>query len=243
MIIPAAAGVLCILYGMVVLSVGSGSKFYLVWMGLGVLFFLLAGLIRSGFLERHLKFDIICGIVVAAGIILLCILNGVIMAQFHAPGERGLDYIIVLGAQVHESGPSVVLKYRLDKAAAYLAENENTLCIVSGGQGSNEPFPEAEGMCDYLVGLGIDEARIIKEDRSKNTTENIAFSKALMGEDYESVGIVTNNFHVFRGTAIARKQGIEGAVGISAPSNSFYLPNNLLREVMGICKDFALRNL
>ena len=243
MFIPAAAGVLCILYGLVVLSVGSGSKFYLVWMGLGVLFFLLAGLIRSGFLERHIKFDIICGIVVAAGIILLCILNGVIMAQFHAPGERGLDYIIVLGAQVHESGPSVVLKYRLDKAAAYLAENENTLCIVSGGQGSNEPFPEAEGMCDYLVSLGIDEARIIKEDRSKNTTENIAFSKALMGEDYESAGIVTNNFHAARALKLGEAAGLKNPCAIAADSNVTFLPNNMLRECIALVKDFVFGNL
>lgn len=63
---------------------------------------------------------------------------------------RGLDYIIVLGAQVRKDGPSPVLKYRLDKAVEYLNENPDTVCIVSGGQGSNEPWSEAEewhGIC------------------------------------------------------------------------------------------------
>ena len=61
------------------------------------------------------------------------------ISQMHADGREGLDYIIVLGAQVRKDGPSPVLKYRLDKAVEYLNENPDTVCIVSGGQGSNEP--------------------------------------------------------------------------------------------------------
>ena len=64
---------------------------------------------------------------------------------------KNLDYIIVLGAQVKESGPSVVLRYRLDRAVSYLKENDNTLVIVSGGQGANEKATEASVMKEYLV--------------------------------------------------------------------------------------------
>ena len=49
---------------------------------------------------------------------------------------------LVLGAQVHKTRPSLVLQYRLDKAIDYLESNPNTICIVSGGKGANEPFPE-----------------------------------------------------------------------------------------------------
>lgn len=72
-------------------------------------------------------------------------------------GETNLDYVIVLGTQIHESGPSIVLKYRLDAAVLYLNENPGTICIVSGGQGKNEPYSEAEGMAKYLIEKGIPE--------------------------------------------------------------------------------------
>lgn len=98
---------------------------------------------------------------------------------------------------------SPVLKYRLDKAVEYLNENPDTVCIVSGGQGSNEPWSEAEGMARYLQEKGIDTARILTEDQSQTTGQNITNSKKLMKEG-ASVGIVTNNFHVFRALQIAK---------------------------------------
>lgn len=142
---------------------------------------------------------------------------------------RGLDYIIVLGAQVRKDGPSPVLKYRLDKAVEYLNENPDTVCIVSGGQGSNEPWSEAEGMARYLQEKGIDTARILTEDQSQTTGQNITNSKKLMKEG-ASVGIVTNNFHVFRALQIAKKYGLSDVCGIAADSTPKYLPNNMLRE-------------
>lgn len=88
-----------------------------------------------------------------------------------------MDYIIVLGAQVKESGPSVVLRYRLDRAVSYLKENDNTLVIVSGGKGINEPATEASVMKEYLINEGINEERIIIEDKSNTTKENLINSK------------------------------------------------------------------
>ena len=65
---------------------------------------------------------------------------------------------------------------------------------------------------------------------------------ALM-EPGSSVGVVTNNFHVFRSVRIAQELGISDVCGIAAPSNPWYLPNNLLREFLGVCKDFAAGNI
>ena len=87
-----------------------------------------------------------------------------------------------------------------------LEENEATLVVVSGGKGSNEPVSEAQGMFDYLVAKGIAPERIVMEDKSTNTKENLEFSQKLIPEA-ASVGIVTNNFHVYRGTRLAVKQG------------------------------------
>ena len=181
--------------------------------------------------------------VVAVGVTVLVILCGIIATEFTASGSKNLDYVIVLGAQVRENGPSVALRYRLDAAIDYLNENPDTICIVSGGQGANEPFSEAEGMAEYLLQNGIKNSRIILEDKSTSTVENLKYSKVLMSSSYDSVGILTNNFHMFRAIQIAKAQGLNNVCGIAANSNVMYLPNNVLRECLAILKDWVMRNI
>lgn len=236
-------GILSVLYGIVVLQVGSGTLFWLLWEMIGAFFLIWALLLHTGFFVSHKKIGMIFHVLVAITVVTLTTLCVMIAGQFTAKGKQNLDYIIVLGAQVREDGPSVVLKYRLDAAIDYLNENPNTICIVSGGQGMNEPFSEAEGMGEYLIENGIEQSCILLEDKSKNTVENIINSKALMENPYDGVGIVTNNFHMFRAMQIAKTQGVESVCGIAADSNPLYLPNNVLRECCGILKDWLLNNI
>lgn len=234
----------CVLYGFLILSLRSGTSFFAVWMGLGGFFFLLAAAAHV-----HLWQKFPAGVKVtfltAAAVCLICLvwIMAVIFGGFRKTGERNLDYLIVLGAQVRENGPSVVLQYRLDTACRYLEENPDTLCIVSGGKGWNEPFPEAEGMRDYLLQEGIAEDRILMEAESHNTWENIQNSMQMLDPGTDTVGIVTNNFHLFRSCAVAKKAGIRNVCGIAAPSKLLYLPNNMLREVFGVIKDTVKKNI
>lgn len=236
-------GVISILYGGLVLQIGSGTKFWLVWEMIGLFLVAWAGLIHIDFFASHRLLKIMFHVAVITGIIILVILCGLIAGKFTSKGEKNLDYIIVLGAQIREDGPSTVLRYRLDEAIEYLNENPDTLCIVSGGQGPNEPYPEAEGMAKYLMEKGIDSDRIILESESQTTVENIRNSKELMTENYNGVGIITNNFHMFRALRIAEVQELENACGIAAKSSTLYLPNNILRECGGILKNWLLRNI
>ena len=237
-------GIILLIYGGMVAAVGSGTRFYMVWLFLGALCLIAAAFVHTGlfakmpaFLKWGLAgFAIICVIILLAGTIL-------IFTRFHETGRPGLDAIIVLGAQVREDGPSSVLKYRLDAAADYLKKNPETLCVVSGGQGYNEPFPEAEGMRRYLEAAGIAPERIIMEDRSENTAENMAFSKAILEKRLAAqsgIGIVTNNFHMYRALRTAGKTGLTNVCGISAGSAPLYLPNNILRECLAIVKSWVL---
>ena len=242
-IILVVLGIVSGLYGILVLQVGSGTGFWMIWEAIGVFFLFWAFLLHTDFFVAHRKMKIFFHTLVGMAVAIVMILCGMILGDFSVKGSQKLDYIIVLGAQVREDGPSVVLKYRLDAAIEYLNENPDTVCIVSGGQGANEPFSEAEGMAEYLLDKGIDEHRIILEDKSTSTVENIQNSKALMEESYKGVGIVTNKFHVFRAVQIANVQGLEGVCGIAADSNMLYLPNNVLRECCGILKDWLMNNI
>lgn len=235
--------ILSILYGVLVLQVGSGTVFWLIWEAIGIFFFLWSVLVHKNVFVTYRKIGMIFHMFVAVAIVVLAMLCGMIAREFSAKGNQDLDYIIVLGAQVRENGPSVVLQYRLDAAIDYLNKNPDTVCIVSGGQGANEPFSEAKSMAEYLLDKGIEENRILIEDKSTNTVENIKNSKGLLEEPYNGVGIVTNNFHMFRAVQIAKKQGLEGVCGIAADSNVLYLPNNILRECMGILKDWLMKNI
>ncbi|WP_370458110.1 YdcF family protein [Bacillus sp. BPN334] len=87
------------------------------------------------------------------------------------------DYIIVLGSKVNGTKPSYSLQYRIDKAAEYLQSHEKTIAIVSGGKGKGEDISEALAMKNGLMKLKIAEDRIIMEDKSTSTDENIKLSK------------------------------------------------------------------
>jgi len=250
-----AAGVLFLLYGITVLLVNSGSKFFVVWFGLTAASLVLSA---ASFFRLFSKIPVPVRIICLAVLILcfgfFCFIEARVIKHFHDTPPDHLEYIIVLGAQMHDSGPSLVLKYRLDSAIEYLSANPETICIVSGGQGSNESAPEATGMKKYLTDHGIAEERILTEEKSKNTIENIIFSKEIItshkedepsSEDISSpaIGIVTNNFHLYRALSLAKKQGLSTTYGLSAPSTFHFLPNNMLREFVGVMKDTLLGNM
>ena len=121
----------CIAYGFLVLSVGSGNGFFLVWF-LGGSIFLLCFFFARKHLWQTLPHSLRTGLIiaVAAGFAVFAFTEARIIRAFRNTPEAGLDYIIVLGAQVRENGPSVVLQYRLDTAADYLRDNPSTICIV-----------------------------------------------------------------------------------------------------------------
>lgn len=228
-IIYILAAAICGIYGVIVCANGSGTGFYMVWLLLAGAFLVLAWLLHSGtWMRLPQVFRYAALALVGIGLAIFVVIEGLIVSCMAVTTDADLDYVIVLGAQVREDGPSVVLRYRLDLAVSYLEEHPGTICILSGGQGRNEPFSEAEGMAEYLREKGIAAERLILEAESLTTAENIKNCKKLLPQGV-SVGIITNDFHMFRALQIARKQGLP-AVGITADSARLFLPNNMLRE-------------
>lgn len=155
-------------YGIIVAQAGSGTLFFLIWIILGIFFIFCAFFCYRGLWKKlNKKIKIIFYVAVAAGMTVFMIIEVMIARGFACHGEPNLDYIIVLGAQVLEGGPSAVLRYRLDEAVRYMNENEHTICIVSGGQGYNEPFPEAEGMFRYMKEKGFHVFRALQTAKAQ----------------------------------------------------------------------------
>ncbi len=243
-ILGIVCGVLSLLYCMAIFISGSfGTSFFLIWLVIGLFFLSCAvwGKKILGIFPTRLKRFIYA--IMSFGIALFIFVESMVLSGFFEKEEPKLDMLVVLGAQLRENGPSYVLKVRLDRAYEYLLEYPDTKVIVSGGRGVNEPDTEARGMYDYLVKKGISADRIIMEDKSRNTNENIKYSKAYLDASEDKIGIVTNNFHMFRAVHIARAAGYQQVYGLPAKSDILFLPNNMLREFFGIIKDFMVGNL
>lgn len=119
---------------------------------------------------------------------------------------------------------------------------KNIKIIVSGGQGNGEDISEAQAMYDYLVQNGIPADIIIKEDRSTNTEENFRFSEKFIEDKSAKIGIVTNNFHIYRAKKLAHAKGLDNITGIPASSDNVLFINYMVRESIGIVKDYLCGN-
>jgi len=175
-------------------------------------------------------------VVSAIGILLLtaAVISGFMIAAMNSKPVGG-ETAIVLGCKVRGENPSRMLRERLDAAYDYLTEYPDALCIVSGGQGSDEEYPEAFVMKKYLVNKGIDADRIFEEDRSESTAENLSFSMKIM-EDIGIKGdavIITDGFHQLRAKMIAAKLGLNVSAW-SANTAVWLLPTYWVREWFGV---------
>lgn len=148
------------------------------------------------------------------GITLFVFVESQILIGMNSKPKEDLPYVIVLGAGVRGTTPSRPLLLRIQKAHEYMTENPDTILIASGGQGPGEDISEATCIKNYLVEMGIEEERILLEDRSTSTEENMRFSYELIPNKEAEVGILTNGFHIYRSLLLAKDEGIENVTGI-----------------------------
>jgi uncharacterized SAM-binding protein YcdF (DUF218 family) len=207
---------------------------YLGYIILGLMFgaFHLTKYIDVQWLNKMIK------ILLALGFAFIIIMQSLVLSQVFStvPKDKDMDYLIVLGAGLKGDRVSYTLAYRLDAAYDYLISHDNCKVIVSGGQGPDEWVSEALAMKTYLVSKGIDENRIIMENQSTSTEENIIFSKQFI-EDNWSMAIVTSNYHMYRAKYIA-KPHLNNVEGISAYSPRWLLVNYMVRESITIVNEW-----
>lgn len=231
--------------GLITVYAGFGTTFSGFWLVAGIV-----GLLISAGIRFMLEHDVIivpgfCFLIYAIiilGIGFFVIIEGTLIYHANSQADLGINYIIILGAQVRGTKITRALRKRLDTAYLYLSNNRATTAIVSGGKGDREAITEAEAMSKYLIDKGIEPSQIIKEDRSRNTFENILYSKPLLRGN-STVAIVTNGFHMFRALSLAKKQGLLQVQGISAPTDKILAVNYYVREAIGVMKDKLLGNI
>ena len=179
----------------------------------------------------------------AVGLAALIVLEGLVFTGMHARPAENIEHLIILGARVEQDGPSPALQRRLNAALEYLADHPEVKIVASGGQGADEPTSEAECIRDALVQAGIAPERILIEDQSTTTAENLRNSLNLIGDSEAPVAIVTNNFHVWRAVHLAEKAGFRNVSGLAAKYTGHTLFHYMTREAICIVAEFALGNL
>ena len=175
-----------------------------------------------------------------------CMLAGSVICSLKAAGMRpsqDKDFIIILGCGFRKDGTlPPLLRGRVDRAVAFWREQKEqggkeAVLIPSGGQGADEVMPEAAAMKRYLLEQGIPEERIRTEEASRNTFENMAFSRKLMEEENPEgrAAFATTSYHVFRSGVWANRAGLR-AEGMGSRTKWWFWPNAFMRECLGLLK-------
>lgn len=161
----------------------------------------------------------------------------VVQGSFGHPQED-CAYVVILGAGVNGSVPSLSLQERINAAYDYLIAHPNAIAIPTGGQGNNEDITESYCIARELIQMGIDPSRIWQEDKATSTWENLNFSLDLIedktGTRPERIGLVSSEYHLFRAGLFARELGVQ-AIGIPGTTTWLHLRiNYFLREIAGV---------
>lgn len=244
--------VLCFLYWAVLLA--KGVDFCVIWLLIGAVFLAAGGYWRyrvqnpQGFrLPQGVL--ILCGVCAVLALALFLTVEGLILKEMLRAPQPDADVLIVLGAQVKGENPSRALLRRLEAARSYLEENPRTIAVLSGGQGDGEDISEAKCMYRYLTAEGIAGERLILEERSTTTRENLIFSAEKIAARFGGNGmslktvILSNNFHIYRALLLAQKCGYTEISGIAAKSDWRLQIHYLMREFFALLKEKADGNI
>lgn len=161
-----------------------------------------------------------------AFVVSFVLVQGVILSGMRpdAQADRA-DAVLVLGARVYAlDRPSATLERRLDTALAYLGTHPAAVAVLCGGQGANEPVTEAAAMYAYLAKHGADTSRVLIDDASNNTIQNIANAKALLAQRFPNgctTAVITSDFHLARARRLMVRAGLD-PYGLPAPTPYLY---------------------
>jgi len=166
------------------------------------------------------------------------------IAKYGEP-EPGRDAIIVLGCGLDGYEAGTTLRLRLDRALEYYGANPSAVIVASGGQGPDQLIPEAQAMRNYLVRQGVPESAVIMEKQSRDTMQNLSFSKILLDGHFDgeyNVVVATSDFHIFRSLNIARLIGFNDPQPAASRSALRLLPGFYAREYAALMYYYLLES-
>lgn len=207
----------------------------------------------SGSQTEVMIHDVITNLFAAIYLYFECMIIGAIVADAIAarsepPADRG--FVIILGCGLKKDGsPTPLLRQRVDRAVEFYEKQKavtgkELTFVASGGKGDDEVCAESAAIRRYLVERGVPERLIIEEDRSRNTFENMKFSKEKIDalDPGAKIAFSTSNYHVFRSGFFARRLKMR-AIGMGARTKWYFWPNAAVREFVGLLSAHRLKQV
>ena len=233
-------GIISILYFIVITScIGYLNIYNCIWVFIGlllILFHKIRATISKVYQKAPKIVKLFFVIIAAAFLFSFLIIEGFIIGDARNKNIENAHYLIILGAGLNGIDPSLTLSQRINAGVEYLMENKDTKVVASGGKVSHETIAEAEVISELLQNSGVEKNRIIIEDRSTNTYENLVYSEKLIGRG-EKIVIVSSDFHLFRAKSIAKRTGYKNIGGIASQTSLLLLPNYYVREYLAVLKE------
>ena len=197
-------------------------RFGLMGYGILALMSFCIGVVILLYLVLPRKLKIVLTALLCLGVILFIAAEIPVIRAAKGSPDVDADYVIILGAGVNGTAPSLSMLNRLGAALTYLEAHPRCIAVPSGGQG-------------WLIAHGIDEARIIREDRATNTLENLSYSLALIPDaDTAAIAVVSSEYHLCRAQLMAASMGYT-VYGIPAhTTRPFLAVNHFIREALGV---------
>ncbi len=170
----------------------------------------------------------------------LAVVEGLVFSGMYTDEQAAqADCIFVLGAGIHEDQPTRMLRCRLEVALETMEENPDAHVIVCGGQGDDEDYTEAYVMYQWLTENGADADRIVAEDESRNTVQNIENAVSICEEngwDTQNVAVVSSGFHLFRVRHIMTVCGLTPCAAAAPAGNPAVGALSCIREYFSLVK-------
>ena len=195
-------------------------------------------------LNKLHRFSAVLSVLIWIGFAIFMSVEIMLISYSKSEPAKNADYIIVLGASVRGDTPSKTLYARINAAYDYLIANPDTIAICSGGQGIGENVSEAYAIARELAARGIDESRLILEENSTTTGENLKFAKQFIpGYDSSEISVilVTSDFHLYRACLLAGRYGYKNLYGLAADEFLYTTPSYYIREFFALIKEMLFR--
>ena len=155
--------------------------------------------------------------------------------------ELDNDFLIILGCYIGKKGKLMpLIRTRLNRAIHFAWEQEIATgkairYVPSGGKGKDEIMSEGSAMAMYLLSHGAEDYEILPEKESRNTYENMLFSKRIIDSEMPGakIAFITTNYHILRSGMLAKKAGLNSE-GLASTTKWYFWPNGYIREFIAI---------
>ncbi len=157
-----------------------------------------------------------------------------------AAGDES-DVVILLGSDLKNDWPGGLLESRIDKATDVLTNDLEVTVLACGGLTGTNTRTEAYIEKTVLELKGIAPERILCEDQSSRTLDNLQNAADMFADSekwncHQRTAVITNRFHFYRTNCLAKSVGYDALCLIPAECSFASELPWIIREVMTVTK-------